>query len=158
MSDPFAAMRVVCTGLFHQRAFDEAIDFEATSVMAYRLSRDFGELKFKEGAKPTVFVVQKLPRALLRGPLAHTENLPEKRLLAFKLACHRIELPDGNVMSPQDKWCEKGISGTTVASDEWADLVADKFSQDTIDEIGLVAIDFARLAKDAAGPFSLRHT
>lgn len=151
----FETMRVVRT---NQRSFEKAIHHD-TPLLEYRLTRKWDLLKFKDDLKPTIFHVQKLPRKMLRGPLQQLEGrLSQQRHMAFSLACHMIERPNGDKLFPEKSMLEEAAFGCQLASDEWSDLIADEFSEDTIDEMGLIALDFARLAKDAVGPFSLRHT
>lgn len=153
---PFEAMRIVSVD---RRPFDSALDLEKSNFLEYRLTRKLDALVTKEGKSPDLFVIQKIPRRALRGPIAQLEQRPAaQRQLAFRLAVHRIERGDGTVLECDPKWLDEGVNGTLVASEDWLDQVSDEFGDHVIDEMGLVAIDFAKLAKGQHGPFSLRHT
>lgn len=153
---PFEAMRIVS---IDRKPMDPAIDPEKSNFLEYRLTRKLDSLVFHEGKSPVYCDVQKMPRRVLRGPIAGLERTPHlQRQLAFKIACHQIERADGSKLECDPKWLDEGIGGTQVANEDWLDAVSNEFGEDLIDEIGRVAVEFAKLPEGQHGPFSLQRS
>lgn len=133
---------------------DDAIDLtsDGTNLFSYRLSRDEKHLRFKPGKQPVRFVVQQLKAKFVREALDGVVNEREKFALAFRAACHLVEIPGGEPLRPEEQFTEwKG--GVKLASEAWTDLIDETFGGEAVEEIGKIAWEMSKLKPGADGPF-----
>lgn len=168
MKNPVLPLRVVRVNpTDHDPAIAEDVGTDA--LRKYVVTRDAENLKFVEGSNPVWFCVARLPQAFLTDVLDSVYPLAARRLLAFRAAVHRIEDNNGPVnydgsqmVCHQEKVAPKnaafvatdGEHGTDIAPLAFAQAVADLYGAETIQEIGQVALDFARLPRAKRGPFT----
>lgn len=147
MLDPLAPLRVVSTA-------DPALDLDTMgdSLAEYARTRDPALLKFKLGAQPTWFVVRGMTVSYLFDVVYSARNGRTQSALAFMAAVHEVELPDGRRIAP-DK-ISSGAYKQKIAGDSWLDQLRDECGLDAIEEIGLAAIERARLPVRARAPFA----
>lgn len=168
MKNPLAPLRVVRV---NPTDADPALadDTDREALVKYIRTRDTEVLKFKDGANPVYFSVLRLPQAFLTDVLDAVYPLAARRLLAFRAAVHRLEDNSGPVdydgahlVCHPEKTAPKnaafvatdGEHGTDIAPISFAQAVADLYGAETIQEIGQVALDFARLPRGKRGPFT----
>ena len=162
MSDPLATIVrcVRCNVLDPDPAFvDPPTDPAArekyiAAVGKYILERDPDDATplLREGVTPTWFHVRRLSLAWCNEALDDVVKIGARRALAFRAAMHRVECSDGAVMLAEG--LDPDQFGVRVAPRAWAQEVSDRFGAETIQEMGQVAIDLARLPKGRRGPFS----
>lgn len=164
MNNPFETMKVVPIAVKYEGnrnyldldAMLDVSESETSLLDQYKAKRDFDLLRFKEGATPDVFYIQRLPRRYNVGMTNNGFSLSTNIVSAFMTGVHHIECSDGTVMDAElTKERIKGTNVTvTIAKEEWYDEVCDKFGHDVILEMGQLVIDFAGLPKNQHGPFS----
>lgn len=133
---------------------DDAIDLthEETNLYLYRMTRNEKHLRFKPGMQPARFVVQQLKAKFVREALDAVVNEREKFALAFRAACHAVEVPGGEPLRPDGQFAEwKG--GVKLASETWVDLIDETFGGEAVEEIGKIAWEMSKLKPGADGPF-----
>ena len=164
MQDPLASFRIVRV---NDISPDPAVDTHAmlntqadhvlpngdvpSKFIAYITTRDERHLVLREGATPTWFVVQRMPPIWVARNLdsAYADpNMRDER--AFRIGCHEVQLPGGEILRPPTPPTGKPLS----ASDDWSELIADRFGMFTVYESGRVAHDRATLPVGQRGPFS----
>lgn len=167
MRNPIAPLQVVRVNPTDQ---DPALDFDAMMgpgrdgkpVRDYIQTRDPALLQFKAGEFPAWFHVQRLPAAFVADVLDGVFPLAARRMLAFRAAVHMVDQGRGDVLKVHPKsTAPEGADfvgttadhGTLVAPVSWVQEVADRFSAETVQELGQVALDFARLPRGKQGPF-----
>lgn len=150
MQDPFKPFDVVC---FNEAFSDPAFALAPSEIQEYVRDRDLERImpRLKEGAKPTLFRVTRLPASVLPGWDGMGVAMVYAR--AFSLACHFIQPADGPAMEPDRQKMVPQGKGLTQADDEWFDRVARKYGVLTCYEVGRVAYHLARLPESARGPF-----
>lgn len=161
MQNPLAPLRVVSLA-----ALDPALEQDKAALKEYFLSRDPAALKFVEGRTPAWFTVLRLPAAWLFNvldkvsPGAPDRPTPADRLCAFRAAVHQVETAEGEVLRcapPGEqgaRWTLAPVDyGVSMAPEAWAQEIADRYGASAVLELGQVAIDHARLARGARGPF-----
>lgn len=131
---------------------------------AYQRDRDPEKLPaLLPDAKPTWFVIKRLPAAYLSAVIDGIFPVSAQRDHAVRAACHRVELPGEAALSATPKKTAKlgtpfltteVAHGVNLAGDDWIQELADRFGSETIQEIGQVALDQARLPRGRRGPFS----
>lgn len=147
-NNPLAQLRIV-------RIADPSIDLAAMDLAGYLRSREFDLLKFKDDSKPDVFIITKLPMQHLTALKDLTSGKNNQAINAVAMACHRIEMGNGEVMVPEKiNQIRLGATTIAVADDAWAVTLSETFGYNALIEIGTVAIEFAGLPKNAHGPFS----
>lgn len=166
MHNPLKTLRVIRVNPTDP---DPAIDHEKTDFRRYVTTREEDALAFKEGASPVRFDVKRLPAAFCTDVLDAVYPIASRRLLAFRAAVHRVEDANGPVQADEhalvvydEKSAPKGAAfvardgehGTDIAPGTFAQAVADLYGAETIQELGQVALDFARLPRGKRGPFS----
>ena len=155
-TDPIAPLDVYATNAADcDPAIDDADAADGPSAEdrldAYRKTRDPAALVLRAGASPTRFVVRGMSAMFVQSVLASLPAQP-RNALAFACACHEVVLPDGAVLKPRS--LKAAAHGARCSEDEWLDVIAQRFGVATVDEIGRVAYERARLPRDARGPFS----
>jgi hypothetical protein len=172
-SSPLTPKRVL---RFNPTDPDPAIDTEKTDLRAYITTRELDGVVFVPDSNPVYFNVDRLPQAFLTDVLDAVFPLAARRLLAFRAAVHRVEDGNGPVASMGDSGnqdgpplvayteklapkgaafvCRDGEHGTDVAPVAFAQAVGDLYGAETIQELGQVALDFARLPRGKKGPFT----
>lgn len=165
MSNPLSnSLRVIRANLTDpDAALNQAGDEENIKrYTKYLIERDPDAAPLVEGVTPTWFVVKRLPAAYLSAVLNGIDTISMRREHAVRAACHRIEVADGDALSAvPSKGAAKGtpfttrdaVHGVTLAGDDWIQEIADRFGAETVQEIGQIAIDLARLPKGRRGPF-----
>lgn len=155
MTDPLKPLRAArCNDTDCDPAIDaEAMDQEA--MRRYLLTRDEQALSIKQGAVPAWFTIDRLPSAYLLEVLdALAPTI--RQVLAFRAACHRIEPPgeeplvaytEASAPSGARYICKRMDRGIDQAPDSWVQEVSDRYSSETVREMGQVALDLARLPK-----------
>lgn len=166
MQSPLKTLRVIRV---NPTAPDESVDPNKSDLRRYVLTREEDALAFKDGATPVRFDVKRLPAAFCTDVLDAVYPLASRRLLAFRAAVHRVEDQNGPVVFDDiplvvhdEKSAPKGAKyvsrdgehGTDIAPPEFVQAVADAFGAETIQELGQVALDFARLPRGKRGPFT----
>ena len=149
---------------------DPALDFEAMlgpgrdgkPLQDYIRTRNPELLVFKPGETPTWFHVQRLSAAFVADVLDGVFPLAARRMLAFRAAVHVVALPHGETLKAHTKStapegadfvCTTGDHGVQVAPVDWVQETADRFGAETVQELGQVALDSARLPRGKQGPF-----
>jgi hypothetical protein len=150
VQDPFSPFEIVC---FNEMWSDPAFALSPAEVEAYRKTRDLAAIlpKLKEGARPTLFRLERLPASVL--PAWEGLGVAMAYARAFSLACHWVVPADGPAMEPDRAKVVPQDKGLAQADDEWFDRVAKKYGIATCYEIGRVAYHLARLPEGARGPF-----
>jgi hypothetical protein len=157
VQDPIGPIEIIAT---NAHFFDEAIDMDDPEgegpsaeerLAEYRKTRDLGCLVQKPGKEFTRFVCKPIPAAFERAVL---RGVGESVRYGFAVlaGCHLVKLPDGSEMRPGKL---KPYSYGTQAPDEkeWIGALTRKFGSATIDEVGAVICERARLPEGARGPF-----
>jgi hypothetical protein len=133
---------------------DPSLDLAVMDVDAYAMTRNQDLIVMKEGERPDLFVIGRIPGSILMLLKHNGKSLSENALLGFRVACHRVELANGDILEASDFIKEKiGSKIVHTAKEDWFDTVLDRFGYDTILEMGQVAIDHAGLPLGADGPF-----
>ncbi len=170
MKNPLVPLRVVrCNPTDPDHAID--IKNPDTQLGKYVVTRDVENLRFLPDTNPTWFNVERLPQAFLTDVLDSVYPIAARRLLAFRAAIHVIDGPNGVYVTADDERlqahpkgsapkgaafvCTEGDHGTDIAPLDFAQTITDEFGAEVIQELGQVAIDFARLPRKQKGPFSL---
>lgn len=166
MQNPLKTLRVVRVNPTDP---DPAVDSDKSDLRRYILTREEDALAFKEGMHPVRFDVKRLPAAFCTDVLDAVYPLASRRLLAFRAAVSRVEDQNGPVVEDgkalvvyDEKSAPKGAPfvardgehGTDIAPVDFAQAVADRFGAECIQELGQVALDFARLPRGKRGPFT----
>jgi hypothetical protein len=174
LRSPIAPLRVVRV---NPTDYDPALDDEAmiagkpvSELAKYIQTRDPDCLHFRPESNPVWFDVSRLPMAFLTDVLDSVFPVAARRLLAFRAAVHLVSDNNGPVtdeaghpmkvypakLAPKNAAyvAQDGEHGVDIAPMEFAQEVADRYSAETIQELGQVAIDFARLPRGKRGPFS----
>lgn len=125
----------------------------------YLQTRDEKYLALREGVAPTWFHLRRLPAAWMVDVLDGLFGAPAQRLLAFRASCHAVEAQGEplSVAQAGTKGAQFVASepnhGVSLAPEEWAQEVVDRWGLETVQEMGRVAIDLSRLPRAARGPF-----
>lgn len=158
--DPFGPIyAVACNGMF----FDPAIDVdnpemmtpsEAAMVAEYIKTRDLNVLRFKDGVKPNLFRIARLPRRSAE----YMRSLPNRRsaaLMAFAYSVHYVLCSDNTEVKLQNSELTSLPDKAVAPKDEeaWYARVGDVFGNDTLVEMGEVAMQLSALPRAARGPF-----
>jgi hypothetical protein len=157
VQDPIGPIEIVAT---NAHFFDPAIDMsdpegEGPSaeerLAEYRKTRDLSALVKLPSLEFTRFACKPVPAAFERAAL---RGMAESVRYGFAVlvACHLVKMPDGSELRPGKL---KPYSYGTQAPDEkeWLGLLTRKFGAATIDELGAVICERARLPEGARGPF-----
>ena len=174
-----ALMKVVrCSSSCPEPAIDNGTDPEPagsdgepgasvprSKLAEYITTRDLSCLRFREGMAPVFFHIKRLPESWLAEVLDTVHPLAAQRRAAFRAAVHHIEAESdrGPLKVTPHKSREKGSIyvaqpasfGVEMAPSDFMQDVVDLFGAEVVQEMGSVAIDHARLARGARGPFSL---
>jgi hypothetical protein len=161
---PFRVLR------FNPTDPDPAIDTDKSNLRGYITTREMeGNVVLVPDSNPVFFSVDRLPQAFLTDVLDAVFPLAARRLLAFRAAVHRVEDNNGPVvfddvqlvaytekLAPKKAAyvCRDGEHGTDIAPVAFAQAVGDLYGAETIQELGQVALDFARLPRGKRGPFT----
>lgn len=147
VQDPTAPLVVV-------RAMDDtadpAIDWEATDAEEYRKHRNNELLVEKPGQKPVLFHIRRLPPAFVLSDIEATTSFGEKTILAVCGALYRVELPNGQPMTPKKTMKRHGVE---MADNQWITDLRDEFGVPTLYEMASLAIKHASLPAKQRGPF-----
>lgn len=155
-ADPIGPIDVIATNsMFSDPAIDHGTGDDGVTgeerLEAYRRTRDLADLRLVAGVEPHRFRAKPLPGVFAQSVLAGMVA-PARNALAFATACHEIVLPTGAVLRP--KSVKTSSHGTRCSDDAWVNDMIDRFGAETIEEVGRVAYERARLPRDARGPFS----
>ncbi len=166
MASPLApSLKVVRCSLSNpEPSFDEeamVAPIEGTAdtlVSQYMRTRDEALLRFSPDATPTWFHIRRLPLAWMADQLDKLVTRSSQRILAFRAACHCIEVPGESlsVVAPKEKGAfvaTRSDFGVSLAPMEWVDEVGSRFGAEVVQEMGEVAICHSRLPRGARGPF-----
>jgi hypothetical protein len=166
MASPLApTLKVVRCSLSNpEPAFDEetmVAPIEGTSdtlVSQYMRTRDESLLHFVADATPTWFHLRRLPLAWMAQELDKILTRSSQRILAFRAACHCVEVPGEplSVVAPKERGAfvaAKGDFGVSLAPMEWVEEIGARFGAEVVQEMGEVAINHSRLPRGARGPF-----
>lgn len=133
------------------------------AIQLYVRDRDPAKAPLVADVTPTWFVVRRLPAAYLSAVIDGIYGVAAQREHAVRAAVHRVEVTGGDVLSVTPR---KGASegtpylsteaahGVALAGNDWVQEIADRFGAETIQELGAVALDLARLPRGRRGPFS----
>ena len=134
-------------------------------VAEYVTTRDLSCITFREGVTPVFFHIKRLPESWLSDVLDTVHPLAAQRRAAFRAAVHHIEAESekGPLKVTPHRLREKGSIyvaqpaslGVEMAPSDFVQDVVDVFGAEVVQEMGTVAIDHARLARGARGPFCL---
>lgn len=151
--DALAARRVLRCSRY---AIDPAIDRENTFLRGYLISRAERDLVLLEGVVPQWVHVTRMRHRMTTALCDAAPTDHARLLLAFRACVVRVETPAGPLVPDPDKVVQWGAGGA-VAGEEWLDRIEDLegFGYGTILEFGQVALDLARLAPGADGPFGI---
>jgi hypothetical protein len=157
-SNPLAPLEVVAT---NNMFFDPAIDMDDPDgdglsaeerLTEYRKTRDLSVLVKRPGQEFTAFVCKPMVAAFERNALRPLHE--SMRLGGAVLACcHLVKLPDGSELRPTTKLKPLSFGMQAPDEKEWIGELTRRFGSDTIEEIGAVIIERARLPEGARGPF-----
>lgn len=170
MKSPLKPLRVVRV---NPTCYDPSLaeDMPHDALRQYVLTREEKHLKFAPDGNPVWFNLNRLPQAFLTDVLDAVYPVAARRLVAFRAACHLIESNGGPVsdeetgrrlqvysakLAPRESQgfvATDADHGVDMAPLEYAQLVADLYGAETIQEMGQLAMDFARLPRGKAGPF-----
>ena len=142
--DPFET--VPCVSLN-----DPALDMEASEIAAYREKRDPALIKTKDGMVPTRYFLRALPATALRG-LDMQAGIEARVQWLFRAGCHRVELSDGKVLTPDKKKLERQF-GVQIAPDEWIVECNDAVGMDILAGMADVIWERSRMSKAQRAPF-----
>jgi hypothetical protein len=141
--------------------FDPAIDMDDPEgegpsaeerLAEYRKTRDLSLIVKRPGEEFTRFVCKPMVAAFERNALRALHD--GMRLGGAVLACcHLVKLPDGSELRPTSKLKPLSFGMQAPDEKEWIDTLTRRFGSDTIEEIGAVIIQRARLPEGARGPF-----
>lgn len=168
MRNPLVTLKVVRVNPTDQ---DEALDVDAmmgpakdgAPLRQYIQTRDPECLKFQKDQNPVWFTVARLPAAFIADVLDGVFPLAARRMLAFRAAVHEVQLANGEHLKVHRKGTAPegadfigtdGDHGVTVAPVNFVQEVADRYGAETVQELGQVALDFARLPRGKRGPFT----
>ena len=121
-------------------------------LVQYRRTRDLSVLPKREGVSPTLFVLKPIPARVLSGIYSPAISPATRNALCFLRSCHLVKLPDGQALEPS-RYDTLGDGSGKIAKEDWIDKIADLFGYETVQEIGGVAFERARLPRAARGPF-----
>lgn len=133
------------------------------AIQAYVRDRDPAKAPLVEGLAPTWFVVRRLPAAYLSAVVDGIYGVASQREHAVRAALHRVEVAGGDVLCVTPRagaaagtpfLATEAAHGVHLAGTDWVQELADRFGAETIQEMGTVALDLARLPKGRRGPFS----
>lgn len=115
-------------------------------------------LRFVDGSTPTWFHLRRLPMTWLANVVDVVYPRSAQRILAFRAGCHTVEIPGDPlvVVAPKEKGAfvaSKADFGVTMAPDEWAQEIADRFGAEVVQEMGELILTHSRLPRGAQGPF-----
>ena len=124
----------------------------------YIRTRDEALLRFTADATPTWFHIRRLPLAWMADQLDRILTRSSQRILAFRAACHSIEVTGGplSVVAPKEKGdfvAAKSDFGVTLAPMEWVEEIGARFGAEVVQEMGELIITHSRLKRGARGPF-----
>lgn len=140
------------SNVFVISANDPAINKSKSQIDEYVKTYDRKHLVFNDGSKPVVFELQPIPIeyqfSVLESPTFHPQF---KAYQAFKIACVKVMLPNGDVLTPKETYeYDKEVR---FARDDWAASIRSRLGAKTIVEIGNVAITKAMLPDGEFAPF-----
>lgn len=149
---------------------DKAIDHTKSDLGRYIRTREEDSLVFHEGSNPHWFEVKRLPQAFLVDVLDGIYPLASRRMLAARAAVHVVTDNNGPVKTAEghalvcheQKTAPKnaafvardGEHGVDIAPLEFIEALGDLYGAECIQELGQVALDFARLPRNQRGPFT----
>lgn len=129
----------------------------------YQRTRDPEALPSQvDGIEPTWFVLRRLPAAYLTSVIDAIYPPSAQREHALRAALLRVELPGEAALARAPTGSPKAapfqvreaVHGVLLAGDDWVQEIADRYGAETIQELGQVALDHARLPRGRRGPFS----
>ena len=129
----------------------------------YMIERDPETAPLVEGATPVWFHIKRLPAAYLNGVIDGIFGKAAQYEHAFRAAVHVVEIPgEAALQTTPKKSAVRGTPflsteaahGVQLAGADWTQEIADRWSDDTVMEMGRTAIDLSRLPKGRRGPFS----
>jgi len=123
---------------------DPAIEMSAEQLREYVRTRDPKLLHFKVNSQPFEFLCKPLPPNVLMTWVDGASNAGIRTVRAFCAGCESIKLPNGDVITPQDKPTELGF-GARSYSDEWFNLAAKRVGVLRLTEIAEAIITFSSL-------------
>lgn len=153
---------VACNGTYQDPALD--VDrFTAEMASQYIRTADPSVLPMREGVKPQVFTLARLPATYLAS-LSALATLEKRRIAALLGALRSVgvdgEPPVIEVLPPNPKppegsrWVGAVVDGCLVAPPEIVQEIADLYGYETVMQLGHWALEHARLPRAARGPFS----
>ena len=151
---PLGPLEVIATWPDVLRAQGVTLHMNPDELKKYRTTRDKALVKVEGDKQPPWAVVKRLPPSYT--PMIQSYERPTVFAMSFKAAVHLIRMPDGTDLRPKPAQLTAIREGVDMASDEWVDLVADRWGMDFVLEVGRVAWEFARMPLDPAvrAPFS----
>lgn len=152
--DPLAPKRIVRVNPY---CIDPALDLEQTNLYSYRVTRDESELVALPGRELGWIHIERMKRAVLTALVDSVRGEQARLEIAFRACVKRIEIPGAEAIEPDAKGFVTWATGARVAGDEWIDRIADLEGHgfNVVLEAGQVAMDMAKLAPGARGPFGL---
>lgn len=128
----------------------------------YMHTRDEKDLVLREGIVPCWFNMRRLPAAWIAEVIDPLFTISHQRQMALRGALHRVEDPSGTfettpsatATAKSEFACVAHKYGVELAPVEWLQELADRYGTETLQELGQVALDHARLPKGRRGPFS----
>lgn len=138
-----------------RHAIDTAIDWQQTNLWTYRVTRAEKQLVVLPGQTPAWIHVERLSRRMHTAIMDSVTGDQARIEIAFRAAVRRVEVPGREALTPDPKLVEPWRAGGSVAGDEWVDQIADLdgFGFEVVLDYGFVALETARLAPGADGPF-----
>lgn len=134
---------------------DPALDMTSSEVFIYGRDRDFTQLRFLPGEKPTVFHVREVPHGLWEPYVASAESISERYKRAFAAGVERVDnlmQPDGVALqSWSPSFRHPRLKGVVMMTDEECNL----FSPAEREEIGYVVYQHSFLQRRIAVAYQL---
>jgi hypothetical protein len=126
---------------------------EGMDFSRYLETQDETLIKCLDGRQPVRFQLVQLKGSFLLNEIDTLRYPSQKQAMAFRSACHSIEIPGGPAMAvADDEWISK--KAPKVASNAWLDRVVMRFGSESVVEAGQIAMNRVRLRKDDSSPLA----
>lgn len=136
-------------------------DVSERAMTRYVFTRDEQHLRAREGMRFAWFHLRRLPAAWVAEVIDTLSTVSQQRVMALRAALHRVDDPAGeiattpaaDVTAKSAFPCVAHRYGVELAPVDWVQEIADRYGAETVQEMGQIALDHARLPKGRTGPF-----
>lgn len=153
---------IACNGRYCDPAVQQE-GFSQELATKYIRTADASVLPLREGAKPVLFHLHRLPASYL-AVVTSLATVDRQRIAALlgslRLAGREGETPLIEVLPPKPappegaRWVGTITDGCLVAPTELVQEIADEYGYETVQQLGHWALEHAQLPRSARGPFS----